>query len=99
MQLRNGWCVLQPVAGLCRDLSSPGLGAGGDEEDLRHFPARGRGEPAGRLGRRRLPAAGAALASTVCAGDFTGWKIKRDAKLGKGRKSVWSNCDTTRGAQ
>lgn len=56
VQPRNGGCVLQPVAGLRRDLSSPGLRAGGDGEDLRHFSARGRGEPAGRFGRRRLPA-------------------------------------------
>lgn len=46
---------MQPVAGLRRDLSSPGLRAGGDGEDLRHFSARGRG---GARGEARPSAAG-----------------------------------------
>ncbi|XP_041261897.1 uncharacterized protein LOC121336632 [Onychostruthus taczanowskii] len=95
---RKRWCVLQPVAGLRRDLSSPGLRAGGDGEDLRHFPARGRGEPAGRLGRRRLPAPEHRGAPARGGGDrarldgacgaAAGREPNRDAKLAKGQKCV-----------
>lgn len=78
MQPRNGWCVLQPVAGLRCDLSSPGLRAGGDGEDLRHLSASGRGgslqggsavagcRPRSTAHWRPGAGGGTALASTVC---------------------------------
>lgn len=77
---------LQPVAGPRRDLSSPGRGAGADGGELRHFPARGRGEPAGRPGptaARPLPPAG------LGAGEPRWLRRGTGAAVNKARCDAW----------
>ncbi|CAN8190670.1 unnamed protein product, partial [Coccothraustes coccothraustes] len=95
-QPRKGWCVLQPVAGLRRGLSSPGLRAGGDGEDLRHFPARGRG---GARGEARPPPAAGPGAPRSAGPGRRGPRSPRRCVRGGSRPGTQPRCKTREGAK